>query len=390
MPLRLAKKTKLALLRSLSHVTARGGKKRTSPIKCDDECARLVRNAQLAQALNIPDGHSDDHVPYASTTLSLYSDLETAWTHAQETTLRIFAADETEKRLRFKPMKTGQRAFIHSLAEDFGIDSESVDPEPHRHVVLFKTPKFVSAPMKTLAQAARIRRTQAVTRASAMAENEGTATKRADEAHPPLNGYLLIKPRFALTIDEVTSHIQQVVSLPFHVHFMTQRDAIALIPLPSSSERQLQQQLLKLRPSVAAEISKYQIAESVLLCALDPSAAANPRSDTSDPPILYEQDPDLAELVTIGLSSAAGGWSQVAAKSSASSRRPVPQQKSVGERPVYTVLGSKLAAHKKRKEEEERIARENEQFEKKIAEQGVGENWEDEIVDDEDEEEKVD
>ena len=60
-------------------------------------------------------------------------------------------------RLRFKPMQANQRAFIHALAEDYGLDSESQDPEPHRHVCIFKTPRFVSAPMKTLSQCVAIK-----------------------------------------------------------------------------------------------------------------------------------------------------------------------------------------------------------------------------------------
>jgi transcriptional repressor NF-X1 len=54
-------------------------------------------------------------------------------------------------------MQANQRAFLHSLAEDYGFDSESQDPEPHRHICIFKTPRFVSAPMKTLAQCVKIK-----------------------------------------------------------------------------------------------------------------------------------------------------------------------------------------------------------------------------------------
>lgn len=70
---------------------------------------------------------------------------------------RVFAGDSNEKRLRFKPMISVHRAFLHALAEDYGFDSESLDPDPHRHVVVFKTPRFVSAPTKPLRDAWRIR-----------------------------------------------------------------------------------------------------------------------------------------------------------------------------------------------------------------------------------------
>jgi transcriptional repressor NF-X1 len=121
-------------------------------LECNDECLRLQRNAKLAAALNIdPATHIDDHIPYSAKTLELFRE-STKFCQIYEREFRVFAADEKEKRLRFKPMKANQREFIHSLAEDFGLDSESQDPEPHRHVCIFKTPRFVSAPMKTLAQ----------------------------------------------------------------------------------------------------------------------------------------------------------------------------------------------------------------------------------------------
>lgn len=93
----------------------------------------------------------DDHIPYSAKTLELFRD-NTKFCQSYEREFRVFAADDQEKRLRFKPMQAIQREFLHSLAEDFGLDSESQDPEPHRHVCVFKTPRFVSAPMKTLAQ----------------------------------------------------------------------------------------------------------------------------------------------------------------------------------------------------------------------------------------------
>ena len=289
-------------------------------------------------------------------------------------------------------MKNHQRAFIHAIAEDFGLDGESVDPEPHRHVVLFKTPKFVSAPMKTLTQAARIRRIQVANVTSATDANE--TSKRADEAHPPYNGFIMPKPRFALTIDEVASHILNIsANLPLNVHFMTQRDAIVLLAHPAAKPKDLEQQLIRLRPSLEAEIKTHNLAESVLLCSFDTAslATAFSSSTTTDPTILYQQDPALAALSNTSSRSiaASGGWSQVAAKASASPKRLPPQQKQLGQKPVYTVLGSRLAEYKKRKEEEENVKREEKAKDKQLAKtvkqnQGsIGDNWEDEVEEDE-------
>lgn len=95
---------------------------------------KLQRNAKLAAALNIdPATHLDDHIPYSQVTLDLFKD-SPKFCQQYEREFRVFASDDKEKRMRFKPMQATQRAFIHALAEDFGLDSESQDPEPHRHV----------------------------------------------------------------------------------------------------------------------------------------------------------------------------------------------------------------------------------------------------------------
>jgi len=138
----------------LASKTSEGNSKKT--LECNDECLKLQRNARLAAALNIdPATHLDDHIPYSTETLDFFKE-STKFCQTYEREFRVFASDPKEKRLRFKPMQANQRAFIHALAEDYGLDSESQDPEPHRHVSIFKTPRFVSAPMKTLAQCVRI------------------------------------------------------------------------------------------------------------------------------------------------------------------------------------------------------------------------------------------
>ena len=171
---------------------------RESSLKCDDECLRLQRNRKLADALKIDDTHTDDHIPYSDKTLKMFKE-NVNWAQTQEREFRVFASDPDEKRLRFKPMPPSQRAFLHSLAEDFGLDSESQDPEPHRHVCVFKTPRFVAAPTKTLAQCARI------TKAAAAALKAAAATPvvAPPKQQQPFNALLLKEPRFGLTIEEV-------------------------------------------------------------------------------------------------------------------------------------------------------------------------------------------
>jgi transcriptional repressor NF-X1 len=325
---------------------------RQTSLKCDDECARLLRNRSLAEALHIPDDHTDDHVPYSTTTLNLYLE-DVAWAHKQEEILRVFAADANEKRYHFKPMKSRQRAFIHSLAEDFGLDGESLDPEPHRHVLLFKTPKFVSAPMKTLAQAARIKRAQLNVSAPITSGPE----RKADEVRHDYNGLLLTKPRFALTEDELRTLVKKSApTTEFDFVFLSRDQGVALLPTMSSvSPDQLVTLLTSLQPTIASEVTKNDMGTSVVLC----------QFDTSDlEPKIVEQQGQKASANT-------SGWSQVAAKRAVP--MAAPQVKPVGQRPVYTVLGSRLAEAKRKKQENE------EKLRKKAQNQDVVDDWEKEI-----------
>ncbi|KAG2014757.1 hypothetical protein GB937_006476 [Aspergillus fischeri] len=121
-----------------------------TPLACDDECARLERNRALASALGVEinptttaaSNISPSTLPYSTETLDLYvqlsstSPLSTLQTY--ESTLHSLATSTTQRSVRFQPAKSPLRAFIHSLAADWGFASESFDPEPHRHVFVLK------------------------------------------------------------------------------------------------------------------------------------------------------------------------------------------------------------------------------------------------------------
>ena len=340
---------------------------RLSSLRCDGECARLERNRNLAAALHISDGHSDDHVPYSTATLNMYLE-DVNWAHAQEELLRAFAADPNERRLRFKPMKPHQRAFVHSIAEDFGFDGESMDPEPHRHVMLFKTPKFVAAPMKTLQQAARVKRAapkmgppiQSIPSAS----SDGS-TKSPTKLRCQWNGILLTQPRFALTESELQLHVVRAAPTTlFDIHFLAGGDHIVLIPSGTSkweSSDKPKELLEALEPTIAAEMKNHGLAKGVSLGLFETSNEAEPR--------LVERKGENESMLS---KAVAGGWSQVAAKASAPAKAPYIQP--VGQRPVYTVLGSRLAEAKRKKLETE---------EKLRKQADVVDNWEEEIEQDE-------
>ncbi|KAL9619508.1 MAG: hypothetical protein Q9160_005871 [Pyrenula sp. 1 TL-2023] len=295
-----------------------------------------------------------------------YANLDTKWSHIQEEILRIFAADEQERRLRMKPMKPHHRAFIHSLSTDFGFDTESLDPEPHRHVVVLKTPKFVAAPMKTLGQAARIRKVKSTVVAPTKQEDrdeQQPGISQSDESHPRYNGFLLAGPKFALTVDEVKSHLATAVpSMSFDVAFLPEQDAVALT---TSRDRhweidgELEEMVKRVKPQLVSETSQEKLATFCSLCSFDTTVP-------SSPTIVYKEPRS-------DTSSLGAGWSQIASKKAASAK-PAPTRAAVGQRPIYTVLGSKLAEAKRKKLEEEELKKRREQEFKEVSE-----NWDDEL-----------
>jgi len=334
-------------------------------LSCDDECARQARNRVLADALNVnPDEHTNDHVPYEDATLRLAKEVPN-FAAEYEQKLRIFAADSSERRLRFAPMKQTQRAFVHALAQDFGFESESLDPEPHRHVVLFKTPKFVAAPMKTIAECMRIRTLQGKLKAPVQVDSAGASDS---EVAPTIdeqilfNGFLLTKPRFALTIDEVQTTLAPALrtnsSIAFDVAFLPSEEVVlrakSSSPTTTLAPEVVQSALKGMKANLASLVGEKGLAEIVRLCALDSSLNTIRRE--------------------VDANSSAGGWSMVAAKAQARPRQ-IPRQSTTSSKNGFLVLGKKRQGEKKapqlRKEEsvaddwEEAVRKEEEEQEER-------------------------
>ncbi|KAJ4379988.1 FKBP12-associated protein [Didymella sp. IMI 355093] len=297
-------------------------------LKCDEECARLERNRKLALALNVDPEHETDHVPYSDITLSLYVEHST-WAATHEKRLRLFAADDEEKRLRFKPMTKHQRKFIHYLAEDFGFDTESMDPEPHRHVAVFKTPKFVMAPMKTLAECARTRQVQRpIVAAPAAAPPR---PKPSNTTGDPYNSFLILNPRFALTIEEVSMVIKNVLPqtnfpLEFEISFLPS-EAVSLKPPLAARLNIPEREMQTMLESVKTQLSQAFTAQKV-------GSLQLARTDASLNVLRKESD--------IGPGS---GWSQVAASRGIPSRQ-VQKSTPFGNKGGFAVLS--LSSKKKK------------------------------------------
>ena len=316
-------------------------------LKCDDECARLERNRKLALALNIdPDTQQNDHIPYQAETLNMYLENPT-WCQLQEKSLRAFAVDPDLKRKRFEPMKTRQRAFIHSLAEDFGFDTESMDPEPHRHVSVFKTPRFVMAPMKTLAECARIRQIQrqmnqqaANEAAKAKSSAKEVAAAKSNVVGDPFNAFLISHARFALTVEELKSAIAVVLTSPttslgLDISFLPSED-IVLHPTMHSfpTERALQDHLSTLKDPLARALAGPPYLGRIQLCRID----------------------DSLNILRRESDQASSGWSQVAKAAAAPRRAPVETGVKVS-RNGFAVFESAAMKAKKEKKVEKKLER---------------------------------
>ena len=228
-------------------------------------------------------------------------------------------------------MPPHQRKFIHSLAEDFGLDSESMDPEPHRHVAIFKTPRFVMGPIKTLAECARTRQLQRVIPVATAPAAVPLRPKPSNTTGDPYNSFLIMNPRFALTIEEVSMVIKNVLPktsfpLEFDISFLPS-EAVALKPPLAArlniQEREIQTMLESVKTPLSQALTAQKIG-SLQLARLD--ASLNVLRKESD----------------IGPGS---GWSQVAASRGVPVRR-VERATPFGNKGGFAVL----SLSKKKKE----------------------------------------
>lgn len=257
--------------------------------------------------------------------MKLFRD-NTQWAQTQEREFRVFA-ESNDRNMRFKPMKPYQRQFLHTLAEDFGMDSESQDPEPHRHVSIFKGPKFVAAPRKTLMYCLRILKANAPAKAAAATP----ATMANLPTQEPYNGLLLSRPRFGLTVEEINAAISTDLKnltstnpiLSFATTFLPTEEVLikantkstaASIASGTLTRAQIDAMLTTLKPKIAKAVAAHSLAAGVTLCTADPSSAIVRREGNGD--------------------SSANGWSKVASRAAARPRTwapaPVVQPKQTG------------------------------------------------------------
>ncbi|KAG9886161.1 hypothetical protein KCV05_g17683, partial [Aureobasidium melanogenum] len=204
-----------------------------------------------------------------------------------------------------------------------------MDPEPHRHVAIFKTPRFVRAPPKTLKESARIRNAQRLASGKAVANSEASANQtRANEVGEPFNSFVIVRPRFGLMIEEVRTELASfALPVQFDVEFLPSEEVVIKAISRTLDEQTLDQTLKNAKTPIATAIAAKSLG-TLQLCRTDSSLNITRRETES------------------GVSD---GWSRVAAKSAAS-RRPVVQAASSNNNLFSALAGGNKVTFAKKKE----------------------------------------
>lgn len=111
-----------------------------SPAPCDSECQILIRNLRLQEALGIDSApvinQSDLYDPYI---FVFINPTQLKWVKAIESKIHDFVLDKNKPVLRFNPMQSYQRKFLHCIAANYQVDSISVDEPPNKSVDYIRT-----------------------------------------------------------------------------------------------------------------------------------------------------------------------------------------------------------------------------------------------------------
>ena len=129
-------------------------------LECDDECCIHQRNRNLAQALSInldePRASSvvytDFLRDYAKRNFEFVQSVERDLAQLVEDTQRYRVSKRCHS---FKPMKKNERHVVHELAHFYGLETESVDPEPQRNVIAYAVFGMCKAPTISLSETMR-------------------------------------------------------------------------------------------------------------------------------------------------------------------------------------------------------------------------------------------
>ena len=235
-------------------------------MKCNDSC----RARRMALALQVdPERDASAQMGYSDMTIAMYHEQSKQFTHTIEKSLRAFA-EAPQKRFAFQPMKSQLRHFIHSLAADFGLESESQDPEPHRSVVVMKGPKFTTAPKKTIAEFIRSSAKSSTFSAhTPMPTSTPMIGQLRKIGKQTVNAIVLEGIRVGLLMDELEKELKPILStsqLKFNIHW-TGDEEVILEPKPNSSGIcDIDLELSNIKPTLRRAIKAKYLAQDVELC----------------------------------------------------------------------------------------------------------------------------
>jgi transcriptional repressor NF-X1 len=109
-------------------------------MSCDVSCVLKEREEKLKDAFGVKETSESSafgNVPYSTAMLKI-ANAQQKWCTQVEGIMREFMESNDHPTMFFKPMRREQRAFVHELAESYGLFSESQDPEPKRSVFVAK------------------------------------------------------------------------------------------------------------------------------------------------------------------------------------------------------------------------------------------------------------
>jgi transcriptional repressor NF-X1 len=147
-------------VRTIDLSLARKQQQHQPQLECDDECRIIQRNKVLAQALSINLDeprqslivYTDFLRDYAKKNVEFVQTIERQFTQLVEETQRHRVSKRCHS---FKPMKTNERHVIHELASFYGLETQAMDPEPHRNVVAYASYGVCKIPPVLLSETIR-------------------------------------------------------------------------------------------------------------------------------------------------------------------------------------------------------------------------------------------
>ncbi|KAI5848721.1 hypothetical protein DFP73DRAFT_340476 [Morchella snyderi] len=269
-----------------------GGNKKE--LKCTDAC----RSRRMAFALDI-DPDRDAAPPYSEDTLFFYN-RDKKFSTTVEAKYRAFA-EGSSKRVAFQPMKSSQRAFLHSLATDFGLESESQDPEPYRSVVLTRGSSFIAAPRKTIAEFL-------VSKPSAMptAMPASLLQQLKKPQKQAFNALLLKGIRVGLLASELEKELEYVLKdsqLRFSLTWSGDEEVLLLPKTSSLGTEQIELELTELSPKLKRLIAQRGTADSAELCTITKDGLVIGRQGNQWSTVASNKGVPPARLVSTGLNT---------------------------------------------------------------------------------------